>query len=259
MHDFYKKMRYTEVQFRYNFAEDYMLDLFQQQLADTGFESFSEDKAYIQSSLYDAAEVARIAAEAGQIIAGVRVCADENWNEVWEAEHGQVQLPYGIRITPHGAFGAGDHTTTAMMLNAIAREGERMRGARVLDMGCGSGVLGIMAAKQGAGHVTSIDIDERAVRSTEDNAAKNGVLLHAVQGDSVPEGIFDYIFANIHRNILLAMLPDFGKRLSKGGKVMMSGFYEEDVAPLEAKAREAGLTLCRIDSDGEWRMITTAK
>ncbi len=252
-------MQYTEVTFRFSFSEPWQQDVFIQGLADMGFESFEGDTAYISTTLFRLPLLQQYVTDNGQEIVSVKQCTDTNWNAAWEAEHGIVQLPYNIVIHPQGAFGAGDHATTSMMLDAIAAEGAEIVGKQVLDMGCGTGVLGIMAAKQGAAYVIAVDIDERAVASTKANAALNNTKIDAIQGAALPAGLFHYILANIHRNILLSLLPSFYTSLHHGGKLMLSGFYENDINTLVDTAEKNGFCHIGTRSTGEWRMITLQK
>ena len=245
-------MQYTKVRFAFNFATEWQRDVFLQGLADIGFESFEGDAAYVPSHLFNEDALRSYAQTDSQTIVGIDACDDTNWNAQWELEHGPVQLPYGIIIQPDGAFGAGDHATTSMLLNAIARERESMHGARVLDMGCGTGVLAIMAAKADAKEVIAIDIDERAVRSTIANATLNNVRLTAMQGDEPPQGMFNYIFANIHRNVITTFMHSFAERLTNGGKLFTSGFFEKDIPLIEECARKHGLTTIETTSDNQW-------
>ena len=232
-------MQYVEVKFDYSFGEEYLLDLFVQGLADLGFESFTEDAAYIPAQLFDEQALRTFADENGQKILSITTVEDQNWNATWEAEHPVQELPLGVRITPHCAFGAGYHETTAMMIDALL--GRDLTGQTVLDMGCGTGVLGIFAGKRGATTVVAVDIDDKSVANTLENAANNGVTLDVRLGDTPPEGQYDLILANIHRNILIAQMADYARYLKPGGEVWLSGFYEADCAAILSEASRCGL------------------
>jgi len=240
--------------------EPWQEDLLWQTLADMGFEAFEDDKAYIQTSLLspDTDWAAVLAPYPWARLLNVSDCPDENWNATWEAEHPVMELPLGIRIMPHCAFGAGYHETTGMILDALMAH--TPQGAAVLDNGCGTGVLGIMAARCGAEHVTMVDIDEHSVRNAEENIALNKELIahsqfRILQGDTPPEGRYDLILSNIHRNILLAQMPLYARYLNQGGEVWLSGFYEVDCPALVQAAREAGLQVLETMQRGEWRMM----
>ena len=198
---------------------------------------------------------------------------DENWNAVWEAEHPVQELPLGVKIIPHCAFGAGHHETTAMMIEALINFKSQISNFKfnVLDNGCGTGVLGISAKKLGAAHVLAVDIDDKSVQNTLENAALNGVELDVRLGSVNEQGersvlcqtegrsVFDLVLANIHRNILLAQMPIYARIIKEGGEVWMSGFYETDCPVLEEEAKKNGLQLIEVRANGEWRMMRCRK
>lgn len=256
-------MQYTEAIFEFCFTEAYQLDLLYQGLADLGFESFVDNAAYIPTAQLDETAVREWCEASGLAhLKEVRLCPDENWNATWEAEHPAEELPMGIRITPHCAFGAGHHETTGMMVNElVTRFGEQqgLAGKTVLDMGCGTGVLGIMAKRCGAAKVTAVDIDDKSVKNTLENAADNGVEIEAIEASSVPVRHYDLILANIHRNILLAQMADYAACLETGGQLWLSGFYDEDIRPLTEAAAAHGFTLEKTNANGEWRMLVFIK
>ena len=140
------------------------------------------------------------------------------------------------------SFGTAHHTTTYMMLSYVAEQD--MVGKRVLDMGCGTAVLGILAKIRGAAYVEGIDIDEWAFNNARENAASNGVEITLKLGDATTlQGHFDIIIANINRNILLADMEHYAAVLNSGGTLLLSGFYEADEEALIAKANSLGLIL----------------
>lgn len=254
-------MRYTEVTFTTSFSHDYLDQIWMQGLADIGFESFMDNKAYIQTDLYDEEALRAYARTFIDTYACEDIrfeavdCPDENWNATWESEHPVEELPMGVRIVPHCAFGAGHHETTSMMVDSLlALLPTHLEQAHVLDMGCGTGVLGIFAAKLGA-KVVAVDIDDKSVTNTLENAALNGVTLDARLGSEVPEGHYDLILANIHRNILIAMMHDFAACLRPDGELWLSGFYAEDVAPIRQEAERCGLHLSAHHTKGDWQML----
>lgn len=249
---------------------EWQVDVLQQELADVGFDSFEQDgttlRAYIpeDSGLGDerVSGLTDILSENGATLLSFETCADENWNAVWEASHEVEQLPLGVRITPHCAFGAGHHETTAMMIDALVNSQQPMANGQqptILDMGTGTGVLAIMAAKLGAKHVVAVDIDENSVRNAQENAAANGVKIDVRLGANVPNGAYDLIMANIHRNILLLQLPDYARTLNPGGELWLSGFYESDCETLIRAAAAHGLHHSATRQNGEWRMLVFGK
>ena len=250
-------MQYVEVLFDFDFREEYLRDLFVQGLADLGFESFTDDAAYIPVNLFDEQAVRAYASENSQTIRSISEVPDQNWNAAWEAEHPVQELPLGVRITPHCAFGAGYHETTSMMIDALLTRD--LSGQTVLDMGCGTGVLGIFAKKIGADQVVAVDIDDKSVVNTIENAADNSVSLDVRLGDTPPEGRYDLILANIHRNILIAQMPDYARFLNQGGELWLSGFYETDCGALISEASKFGLVTIDKKERGEWRWLALTK
>ena len=158
-----------------------------------------------------------------------------------------------MKIVPHCAFGAGHHETTAMMIEEILNTD--LEGKRVLDNGCGTGVLGIMAAKCGALNVVAVDIDDKSVDNSRENAELNGVEMDIRLGSVPPEGEYDLIMANIHRNILIAQMPLYKAYLADEGELWISGFMEEDCALLQEAALAQGLKMKATRENGEWRMM----
>ncbi len=250
-------MQYIEVLFGFDFQEEYQRDLFVQGLADLGFESFTDDAAYIPANLFDEQALRAYASENSQTIRSISKVPDQNWNAAWEAEHPVQELPLGVHITPHCAFGAGYHETTSMMIDALLTRD--LSGQMVLDMGCGTGVLGIFAKKCGAEQVVAVDIDDKSVANTLENAQANHVLLDVRLGDTPPEGSYDLILANIHRNILIAQMPDYSRFLKEGGELWLSGFYETDCAAIISEASRYGLEAIDKKERGEWRWLAMKK
>ena len=254
-------MQYSVLHLRYNFAEEWQQALFEQAMCDMGFEVFDDANAYIQTAVLaeQRAEIESFVAEAeGVEMIAWDDCPDENWNAQWEAEHEIVDLPLGVRITQHCAFGAGHHETTGMMIAALieAQESGWFAPCRcVLDMGCGTGVLGIMAKKCGAAKVVAVDIDDKSVANTEENALANQVELEARLGSTPPEGAYDLIMANIHRNILIEHMPAYASYLKEGGQLWLSGFYQEDIPYLETAAAAEGLQITETRNTNEWHWI----
>lgn len=285
-------MQYSVAHFQTSFAEQWQADIFAQALCDIGFDTIEDTpsdndnsqivncpivqslSAYIPTAHLDIPALqALIAQTEGVSLLSVEECPDENWNAVWESEHAAEQLPMDVVIIPHCAFGAGHHETTGMMIDALMERD--LSGCRVLDNGCGTGVLGIFAAKRGADTVLAIDIDDKSVENTLENAARNGVTIRALQGTletltddwGRPDSVagensqmvngkmvksFDLILANIHRNILLSQLPLYAQ-LSK--EVWLSGFYEHDAPTLIAAAAEVGLHLTLQHTRNNWCML----
>lgn len=255
-----------------------------------GYESFMETdeglEGYVQQDYYDEQMLADCLAdfpmEGVTITYTTEAVADQDWNETWETEQGfepivvderlviydalhtdpsslgrDYDIELGIRA--RNAFGTGTHETTRMMLRSILAAD--MTGKRVLDCGCGTGILGIAALKCGAREVVAYDIDEWSVENTKYNSMLNGVgdAVAVLEGDarvlSRVEGKFDVVLANINRNILLGDLPAFREKMAEGALLLLSGFYSEDVPMLESEARKSGLTLLSAESDNDWTRL----
>lgn len=207
---------------------------------------------------------------------------EENWNAKWEADYPEVTIGTSIRVKapfhpletpskydatltvqPRMAFGTGHHGTTFGILAEMV--GLQWSNTKVLDMGCGSGVLGIYAAHRGAEAVMAIDIDPWSVRNTRENLSLNGINVSdsfevreggADQLGDVDNGYFDVVIANINRNILLEDMDAYCRVLGTPGILMLSGFMEPDIGALEDAAGKHGLQLTDTRSESEWRILT---
>ena len=167
--------------------------------------------------------------------------------------------PIKIGIQACNAFGTGTHETTQMIVGAAGDSDYKIM--RVLDCGCGTGILAITALKCGAADAVAYDIDEWSTENTCHNAEINGVAdrIEVFEGNanvlSHISGVFDVVVANINRNILLADMPAFKEVMAHGGTLILSGFYEDDVPLLVEKAETLGLSLKEKKEEGEWRMV----
>ena len=260
-------MKYIEVSFT---MDDTSLwrDMLVDTLGNEGpYESFVETKdglqAYVQEPKYDPLWLAAtVQAFPVPLRYKVAEMEDKDWNEEWERGHQAVlveydggtvwvrapfhphrdDVSYELIIEPKMSFGTAHHPTTYMMLSYVAELD--VVGKRVLDMGCGTAVLGILAKMRGAAYVEGVDIDEWAFNNARENATSNGVELTLKLGDATTlQGNFDVIIANINRNILLNDMERYAAVLNPGGTLLLSGFYEADEGALVAKANELGLAL----------------
>lgn len=276
-------MKYIEVTFVMESTE-----LFRDMLVDTlgnegPYESFVETpdglKAYVQAPQYDPQWLAStVQAFPVPLKYKAEEMEDKDWNAEWEKEHKAVlvqydggsvwvrapfhphrnDVDYELIIEPKMSFGTAHHPTTYMMLSYVAELD--MKDKRVLDMGCGTAVLGILAKMRGAAYVEGIDIDEWAFSNARENAASNGVeLTFRLGGATAIQGSFDVILANINRNILLADMERYAAALNHGGTLLLSGFYEADEGALIAKANELGMVLKDKKNRDGWSSLRLVK
>lgn len=254
-------MRYHVLHIETSFIEEWQKDVFDQTLCELGVDTIDGNDYYIPSDVLNA-QISNIQStisntEEAQLLS-IDACPDENWNATWEAEHPIQELPLGIKIIPHCAFGAGYHETTSMIIDTLLSSNPS--GKNVLDHGTGTGVLAIFAKRLGAASVIAIDIDEKSVINAKENAALNSVDIDVRLGTTPPEKKqFDLILANIHRNVLLANMSAYATSLMPQGEVWMSGFYEFDCPILQAAAEKEGLTLIDVLANGEWRLMRYRK
>ena len=255
-------------------------DLFIAQLGAVGFESFSETEegfaAYILKEDYSAS-----AAMEQMQWDGVTVSVKEqeieqvNWNAEWERNFNPIEVDgrvyirapfhaeiagfeYAMLIEPKMSFGTGHHQTTHMMIQWLLETPSNH--ADVLDMGCGTGILGILAGMRGAKSVHGIDVDTWCIENTLENAQRNGVAMTVdLGGSEVLSGTYDLILANINLNVLLADIAHYEKALRKGGSIFFSGFYEDNVPTLRAAAEALGLTFEGVKAREQWRSIKMVK
>ncbi|MBR6829770.1 MAG: 50S ribosomal protein L11 methyltransferase [Paludibacteraceae bacterium] len=253
-------MRYHVLHIETTFAETWQADIFAQQISELGVDTIDGEDYYIQSEVWEqnADEIeAFCTSKEGVRLKSVEACPDENWNATWEAEHPMQELPLGIKIIPHCAFGAGHHETTSMMIDSLLAAD--LSNKNVLDHGTGTGVLAIFAKHLGAAEVVAVDIDEKSVENAKENAALNNEKIEVRLGDSVPEGQYDLILANIHRNVLLANMSAYAASLKEGGELWLSGFYETDVPILTEAAKKEGLSITQVLANGEWQLMKCHK
>jgi ribosomal protein L11 methyltransferase len=252
-------------------------DLLTAALMELGYDSFSEEegvyRAYVPAELYHEQKLSGLLETLFEG-RGVRFTAtrleEKNWNEEWEknyepvliGERCLVRAPfhppvpgigYDLVIEPKMSFGTAHHETTSLMIGWMLDE--PVTGKHLLDMGCGTGVLAILAAKMGAKEVRAIDSDPWAFENAEENCGRNNVpQVHVIHGDegAIPSGPFDVILANINRNILLAQIPTYARVIRAGGCLYMSGFYGEDLAAIREKAHEYGFLFESSRSKNKW-------
>ena len=259
-------MRYHVLHIKTAFPEEWRKAVFDQMLCTIGVDTIDGEDYYLPSEIWEQKEKlirATIGVEyhmdkSAQLLS-VEACPDENWNATWEAEHPMQELPLGVMIVPHCAFGAGHHETTSLIVDTLLTTD--LSGKKVLDHGTGTGVLAIFAKRKGAAEVVAVDIDEKSVENAKENAELNGEKIEVLHSSSfnIQLSSFNLILANIHRNILIEYMPAYAASLQEGGELWISGFYEADCAPLQEAAETQGLTLIQVLSRGEWQLMRYRK
>ena len=262
-------MKYLQFNFRTSPCTEVVNDVLSATLADAGFESFMEQPggiaAYIQQSLYNEEALQQALDNFPLLDAHISYdyleAEDRDWNEEWERNffqpiiignrcvvhstfhHDVPKAEYDITIDPQMAFGTGHHETTGLIINELLDMD--LTGCHVLDMGCGTSILAILARMKGAARCTAIDIDDWCVRNSLENIRLNRLDgIEVLQGDAsslADKGPFDVVIANINRNILLNDMQHYAARMKQGALLLMSGFYVEDIPLIEAEARRLGL------------------
>lgn len=291
-------MKYYEADFTISVPQQLMADardILSALAGEAGFETFEETpsglKGYVQQAIFNRETLNALLAdfpfEDVSVSYTVSEAEDRDWNEQWEQEgfepimippsivihdgrhlpseaelsalHSPLSSLLSIEIDAHLAFGTGTHETTRMMVKSLTEL--NLQGRRVLDCGCGTGILGIAALKLGAAGCTAYDIDEWSADNARHNAVINRVddRFDALLGDASileqVEGTFDVVMANINRNILLADMPAFRSKMSNKGTLLLSGFYQDDIALLQEKGRTLGLSVTGRKTDGDWACL----
>jgi len=267
-------MTYTEVRFEVLPIEP-GLQILIAQLDEIGFESFIEEqnmlKAYVKTDNFSekAIKTSQIYNNPEfDVRYSIHDIEDVNWNKTWEDNfqpveissdcvirapfHKEFGVKYELIIEPKMSFGTGHHATTHLMLKQLLDED--IKAKTVLDMGCGTGVLSILAEKLGAQKVLAIDIDEWCFINTLENQERNHCKAITVKQGSYEqiEGKFDVVLANINRNILVEQLPVYDKHLNKNAVVLLSGFYEVDLEIINSICQELGLKYVKHQLKNDW-------
>ena len=278
---------YTKIEFKVTPNEEVATDVLAALLAEVGFESFVPNEegleAYVPHNLYDESNITAVVEnfplEGYTITYNSEFIEGEDWNAEWEKNYFQpivlgeecvihstfhTDVPkarYDILIDPKMAFGTGYHQTTCHMLRAILASD--MNGKSVLDMGCGTALLAILARKHGATDVVAIDIDEFAYENAKENVVLNNtpdIEVRIGGADAIKENdCFDYVIANINRNILLADMVNYVRCMHPGSQIFISGFYTEDMEVLKEEATRHGLRYIGYAEDNRWAMMRFEK
>ena len=271
-------MNYLELHFTLIDAADFQQDLLINELADIGFDTFEEAefgfKAFIAESAFDKQLLdEKLAAFREQFTFSYdfNLIPQQNWNEVWESNFEPIQIrnkvwvratfhqpkpefPFEIVIDPKMAFGTGHHETTSMMMESMLDTD--FNGKKVLDMGCGTGILAILAEKLGATDIVAVDNDLACYDSTLENARLNNcqhIRVFCGSKEAIPIEQYDIILANINRNILLDQIDRYAWVLKSGGELYLSGFYEHpDLEVIKIEAAHYNLTYFDHHKAKDW-------
>ena len=248
-------------------------------LSELPFESFEESDECLRAYLPKDGNTENVESELANIAAQLsfsykrRLIPDQNWNELWEANFSPIRVgdlcgvrahfhppmagvKYEVVINPRMAFGTGHHATTYMMMERMARE--NFEELQVLDYGCGTGILAILAEKMGAGLIDAVDIEQASYENTIDNAQANSVThIRAYHGtlESVEATGYGYILANINRNVILNSLKSLYAKLAPGGVLLVSGILTADESLVLNRAAEVKLQFTDKAQRGEWSCI----
>ncbi|MBQ6771904.1 MAG: 50S ribosomal protein L11 methyltransferase [Bacteroidales bacterium] len=257
-------------------SSDIQHDMLTTMLAEIGFDSFMDDdhdlKAYCSDENRNDLAVENLLSDPAFFdihLLKVVEMPDKDWNELWEASYQPVvvddrcrvrapfhepdpSFEFDLVIEPKMSFGTANHETTSQIIRLMLETD--FHGKEVLDMGCGTAVLAILAKKLGAARTVAIDNDEWAYRNAFTNTALNGVSdIEIVLGDARSiEGGFDVVLANINRNILLRDMCLYVKAMRPESRIFFSGFYTKDLPGIKAEAERLGLRYRRHLSRNDW-------
>lgn len=280
-------MKYLEVKFNTTPDTEIIKDVLSAVIAEVGFESFVYDEkgmtAFIQQKLFDEDKlklaVSDFPIENVIVDFSVKEAEDKNWNKVWEENfftpivignrcvihstfHKDVpEAEYDIIINPQMAFGTGHHETTSLILAELLDAD--LSGKSILDMGCGTSILAILASMRGASKLLAVDIDNWCVENSKDNFRLNNIgNIEVLEGDASilhDKGPFDVVIANINRNILTADMHAYVARMNPGAVIYMSGFYVDDIPVIRAEAEKNGLVFVHYNEKNKWADVMCRK
>ncbi len=250
-----------------------------------GFDGFIEEsdsiRAYIDKSCITEPEIDAVFSSSPLLQSlryTIRTLENKNWNEEWEKNFfktirvgdkclilssfhlNEAPADYEILIDPKMSFGTGHHSTTHLMISELLDT--EVQNKAMLDMGCGTGILAILAAKMGCQHIEAIDIDEWAYNNTLENIGINnvsGISVFKGGAELLTKQQFDLILANINRNILLDDMQKYAGVFIKGGMIYFSGFYLSDLASIIAEASQHNLQYKHHRVMNEWTMAVFEK
>ena len=278
-------MNYIEVDFIIKPVTSENREIIAAMLGQIEFESFADTKqglqAYIQEPLFNEklmnSTLISIKSALDTLNHTIKLIEDKNWNAEWEKNFDPIYInkdcvirapfhkaepnyKYELIIEPKMSFGTGHHSTTALMIKQMLNID--FSDKEVLDMGCGTGVLGILASFKKAKKVLAIDIDNWAYENTIENAERNNISNMSVkQGNAslLNKNLFDILLANINRNILLNDMATYVDSLKNGGTLLLSGFYLQDLETISEKAEQLGLTYINHIENDNWVSVKYTK
>lgn len=282
-------MNYYELSFIYDSAveKEIINDILAAELGEIGFESFTENEngllGFIAEKLYNKEaldeKLTLFPLEEVTIHYSEKLIPGQDWNEEWEKNyfkpiiigtacvirasfHGIIpDVTYDIVIDPKMAFGTGNHETTFLMISEMLKLD--LKGKELLDMGCGTAVLAILAAMKGAKRIVAVDIDEWAYNNAVDNIALNSTPQIEVKLGGAEQlahaGSFDVVFANINRNILLNDMQYYTQCMKPGAKLFMSGFYMQDMDAIREMGERLGLKFISFQEKNNWVALLLVK
>lgn len=281
-------MNYLEFTFRITPKKKIYYEVLTALLGEIGFDSFIENEtyllAYIPQAQYSEEKLKECLMDypfkETAISFTQKEIEDKNWNEEWEKNYFQPliiddrciihstfhtdipQKEFNIIINPQMSFGTGHHETTSLMLKSILEED--LNNKIVLDMGCGTGILSILAKMKGAKQITAIDVDSWCIQNAKENIALNNLNdIEVILGDAKQlnkyANSFNLVLANINRNILLQDMKSYLPTLQPNGHLLISGFYEEDAPLLRKEAKKLGLTEISSKVKNRWMMMQFQK
>jgi ribosomal protein L11 methyltransferase len=255
-------------------------DLLISELAENGFESFVETEtgflAYIPAKEFSETSLSALETfdkEIGKVDFSQKIIPSQNWNAEWERDYQPIiisdellirapfhapvpEIKMELIIQPQQSFGTGHHPTTRLMAEKLLTM--PVSGRYVLDMGCGTGVLAILANKRGAASVLGIDIESNSVANAKENADRNKVVDVTIEEgteNQIAGRKFDVVLANINKNVLMKAMPVYAAALNTNGELLLSGFFLTDVEELKNEATGNGLHYSSMETDGEWALL----
>lgn len=274
-------MEYTKIDFIISPREPWS-GILMDELAQIGFDSFTEEndslQAFIPSNLVNENDILSLINsfedKKVDISYTKETIPSQNWNAVWESDFKPVEVgkelviyapfhnidftkyKYAVEIQPQMSFGTGHHQTTFLLSKAILKL--QFEGKTVLDVGTGTGILGILAAKLGAKSVFGTDIEPGAYENAIENIQRNGIdNFNVALGDIdvVPKEKYDVIIANINKNVLKSHMSEYAKHSVKGGILLLSGFFDSDTSELENEAKKSNFKLIEVLTFETWAVM----